>query len=467
MASVTTKQPVIFISYKPEDLAAAQQIKSALKFLGREKLRVSLVEHESGGLDLLTERLPELAEADILLLLYTDPHQDWNLCVYESGFFSGKHFPDPRKRLIVLRNEEVTIPWPLSLFDQIAVSSTNQADVERLLKELFVEPIRDDLEPVFPELMNPESSAFRNQLVNTIVTALSGLQETVVFAKEISIEVPEKSLNLVRTANTNDMPTDARVFADRTSFALFALKENPRGYTWSEFYHNMDERSDNTQDWTDALVRLLMNIAFSQNIMNSTGLPLYRFSYEGFSECYRPAIRSFRRKRDLLTYRIVFIDLPREMMLEGEGPTTSLAQVLTLGRMLRLGVLLPFRDRLDSLEKQAQLRRTDEIPPSALAKEYERFLDNLLTVYVEARNRGYQRREMLRYFEGNEVNGQVKTLIKKWDVLLAASPELLETITHGETKIDAVRKIVEEALTINKEYMVLFAQRYKEAIEIW
>ena len=129
------------------------------------------------------------------------------------------------------------------------------------------------------------------------------------------------------------------MFGDLLSFSLFALEESPQGYPWADFFGGMDSVSDYTKDWTRALVSLMKDIAFSAKNLTATGtgLPLYRYRKDDYSRVYRPAIRCFRRKKGVLSFSVLFTDLPRETTIEPHGVATSFAIALSLSRMLRWG----------------------------------------------------------------------------------------------------------------------------------
>jgi hypothetical protein len=456
----------LFISHKPEDAEAAHGIADAMQVLGQGRLSVFVSEDPPEGLDFFTTRLAKLAQADTLLLLYSDPSQDWNVCVYESGFFSGRSFPDRTRRLIVMHDEDVPLPHPLNRFQDVAVSKNHRMDIERFISQLFTEPVRDGVEPISAEIMSDRWKSFRTVLEDTIIDAVKGPQETKIFVSEIAIDVPEMSLKQNEEAKIINMPGDARVFADPASFALFGLRENPKGYAWADFYREMDNASDNTQEWTDSLVSLMVTIAFSPKLLASTGLPLYRSRQEANNRGYRPAVRSFRRQKNMLSFRVTFVDLPHEVTLEESGAATTLAQALTLGRIFRWGVFWPFRKSLDSLEARLRLSPNEDMSVP-LARDYSRFLENTLTAYVEGRNRGYQRDELTRCFEQNGSRKTLEGLFKRWDVLLAGFKDLSDKFKHREAGIDKARQMVNEAIDINKKIMILCAQRYKEALEAW
>src|SRR5262245_52095450 len=84
----------IFLSCRVEDVKAAERIRTQLDILGKGRLKVFVFDIIPFGQEYRPTVLQALAKADRLVLLYNDPYQDWNACLYESGFFDGRGFPD-------------------------------------------------------------------------------------------------------------------------------------------------------------------------------------------------------------------------------------------------------------------------------------------------------------------------------------------------------------------------------------
>jgi hypothetical protein len=454
----------LFLSYRTEDKKAATEIRDHLIFLGRERLRVFVSEVLPSGSEYRPKTLQELAKADTLILLYTDPNQQWDACLYESGFFDGKLFPDSTKRLIVLHGEACEPPPPLDCFVAVKVSATEREPLRQFIRELFAEPRRPGISPINPDVMDDRLAAYRKPLEDAIVEAVCGAGEkSGVFAKEIRIDVPVESLG---AAEDNEVPSEARVFGDKQSLQLFALRENAEGYPWSQFYEGMDRASDHTSDWVGALANMMKTIALSSQDLDSTGLPLYRYRDDKRSEVYRPAVRSFRQKKGLLSFNVLFTDLPRETTAEPPGAATSLAQALTAARMLRWGVLKPLDDKVGDLNRRLEdgrLARDKWF--DAVAKELHRFLGQKLTVLVEAFNRGYQRDELQGHFDG-ERRARLDDIFDRWDVWCMEAKEKADSFLRHIGDPDHIRKMTHQPLELNRQFMVLCAERYKEALEV-
>jgi hypothetical protein len=255
------------------------------------------------------------------------------------------------------------------------------------------------------------------------------------------------------------------VFGEGASLNLFALRERAEGYPWKEFYHGMGRVSESAGDWAGALASLMKGIALSNVHLPSTGLPLYRYRDEtGRPQVYRPAVRTFRRKKEMLSFCIVFTDLPTETTVEPVGAATSLAQALTVARMLRWGVIKDLDDRvLDLTARHAQGVLTDARWQDEVALEIHGFLGRRLNVLVEARNRGYRRDEVLGYFEGPR-RKDLEAVLFEWDQWVEEAKTVQDRFSQHEGRVEEVRKLIEECLDLNKRYMVACAERYIEAL---
>src|SRR5687768_5259046 len=136
--------PKIFLSHKVRDGAAAAEIKkfilAAFPSLRNEQNQTDNIFLSSDG-----ESIPkgtvwqvqiekQLREADALLMLYTDPHQNWDWCLYEGGYFGGNHFSDPAKLLYVLHPQTAPVPAPLKHRQTVPAT---RADVLSCLRSML------------------------------------------------------------------------------------------------------------------------------------------------------------------------------------------------------------------------------------------------------------------------------------------------------------------------------------------
>jgi hypothetical protein len=126
----------LFISHKTDDAGAAKEIADKLRSIGDGALGVFLSEELPLGVEWLPTLHKQLEKADRLLLLYTDPDQQWDWCLYESGFFKGRQAANGSRNLNVFHDEEVAPPGPLQHFQNAPVSENHRDGVRRFLEEL-------------------------------------------------------------------------------------------------------------------------------------------------------------------------------------------------------------------------------------------------------------------------------------------------------------------------------------------
>jgi hypothetical protein len=131
----------VFISHKERDKELARRIKGLLLQRGKPgRLRV-FASSDAGDLP-GTQWFPfihrELAQAHSLILLYTDPRQVWDWCLYEAGYFAGR-FGDVSdvNNLFVLHPRRVPRPAPLQQWHSVVADETV---IDGVLEKLYRTP---------------------------------------------------------------------------------------------------------------------------------------------------------------------------------------------------------------------------------------------------------------------------------------------------------------------------------------
>jgi hypothetical protein len=217
----------IFLSCRKEDESAAVAIRDQLLFNGKDRVHVAVSGVSPKGLDYRAKTLQDIAVAHKLILLYTDPHQEWDACFYESGFFDGRIFPDSKRRLIVLHDEECVPPDPLGHLQAVKISRKDMEPLRQFLREIFAEEPSPGVEPINPDLMEPRFDHNRKILEDAIIDAIIGSQEKFeVYAKEIRVVIPFEALqnkdgmaltkeDVSKATGDDELPEVARIFADR------------------------------------------------------------------------------------------------------------------------------------------------------------------------------------------------------------------------------------------------------------
>lgn len=124
----------VFISHKVKDRAAADKIRGALNLYGANNLEIFVSERIRAGVAWNEQILKNLEKADWLLLLYTDPSEEWDWCLFEAGFFAGCA-KGAEGRLICLHTTGVPPPTPLQRWQSVPV--TDGMMLENFLKDFY------------------------------------------------------------------------------------------------------------------------------------------------------------------------------------------------------------------------------------------------------------------------------------------------------------------------------------------
>jgi hypothetical protein len=126
----------IFISHKmPTDTTLANDIGSKLAEFAGQKVKVSHAGKFRIGEKWRPKLEEELNTANWLIYLHTDPDEDWQFCLYECGYFSGKKHPGDREWSLTTfcrRQEQITPA--LAEFNALVM---NENEVVRLLKQIY------------------------------------------------------------------------------------------------------------------------------------------------------------------------------------------------------------------------------------------------------------------------------------------------------------------------------------------
>jgi len=143
----STAAPLLFISHKQKDSAIASAIGRFVESRTGGNVRTYqssrfIAEGPRPGRSLSNELRRAVAEASVVVLVYTFPDEDWNYCMWECGIASDP--ASPEARIVVLQcSDEV----PVLFTDQVRVKARDLVDVQRFTEELLTAP---DFFPGFP-----------------------------------------------------------------------------------------------------------------------------------------------------------------------------------------------------------------------------------------------------------------------------------------------------------------------------
>lgn len=217
----------IFLSHKGEDVDVAKVIKGRIEALSAGKIQFHLSEELPKGDDWYAWIERNLESANWFMLLFTDPSNNWDWCLYEAGLFRGIGNKE-KDRLICLHDKCVEVPNQLKRFQNVCAE---EEDMLEFLKQIFVKPIGDEI-----GLINPALE--KNGILNDI------LKET---AKKIceaikgKVQPPKPKVNdsyfqkylILRGKLDDDKIENAKIYSNSNFNDIFRINIMPR--FWGEF----------------------------------------------------------------------------------------------------------------------------------------------------------------------------------------------------------------------------------------
>jgi hypothetical protein len=440
-----------FISHKSHDGEFAAQLRDQLEGLGGPdgKLKGFISDQLPGGVEWRPELLRQLAKADALILLYTDLMLNWDWCLFECGYFESSRAPDGRaKRIFILHDDATAPPTPLNDYQTIRVTSYDRSAVRHFVSDLL-------------------GKGFDGNLANieeTIVGCVTGYSQPEVFNIQIDVEIVRSELEHAH----NEVPAGSRVYGNSDAFRLFSLRtKSCDGLPWTTFYQGMQRSSDNTDAWIRSLVRTMRDIVLSNFVIGSTSLPIYRFHRQGMTQVYRPSINSMRSKGNKLVFTVQFAEVPEEQAKEPAGEVTTLAQALSVSRIVRYSIIAPFCAVLTELLDPHDLPAGPEAS-LRLQHEMEQLFKDIDATYVDHWNRGYDRKALLKYFTVVKEKQTLARLCGEWDKLRSQiKPPSLDVEVAASEWLSKPRELkakLEESLATIKQIMIMVAKRYGDAL---
>ena len=96
-----------------------EEIKNWLEEYGRKKLEVFVSPAIEAAKKWNDEVFTKLSEADLLILLYTDPSADMDWCLFETGFFAGVSHMKKNRGLMCLLPQGGPTPKPLEGWENV------------------------------------------------------------------------------------------------------------------------------------------------------------------------------------------------------------------------------------------------------------------------------------------------------------------------------------------------------------
>jgi hypothetical protein len=428
----------VFISHKGRDAPAAEAIRKALKMRGPKSLEIFVSERIKAGLEWSPEIWKNLRRADWLLLLYTDPSQEWDWCLFEAGFFAGQS-REGDTRLVCLHTTDAPPPMPVRHWQSVAVTEAQK--MENFLVDFF-SGINDEL------VGSPEE---QQKLADEIAEAFK-LKVKRLMKSECVNDFIILSLDPSQVAElekTDSIPDAAKAGLDPgESLRIFG-----RGigeWTWKDLQAGLQEKFKGW--WTSSLGNALRTASLQMR-----PLPVIPdlFSPQLKKEYHVTLLGVEHFSDGSKNFRLFFY----EKFPETEVGRTS--ELRLIGDMLRMG--RTFRWKIvDKYHRDISIMKAANSDSSKIEQclhELNSWLDWL--VGESMRLDILIKEDVLKAFENEDD-------IKELDHILSDLwPRLFTSLKNGiDTKnLDEVLNALNGMRCMNKKFMVLSARRYEQLLE--
>jgi len=274
-----SKQPnailKVFLSYKKKDKIAARRLKTELEVLGCGRIEVFIAERISSGETWPGSVHKMLRDADWLILLYTDPTDDWDWCMYETGYFSACELELSHRRLVCLLPADCPVPNPLALRKSVAAT---EQDIEDFLHDLLLKPLWEGAEPIYPRLFTDSDleKELHQRIKNILLLVIpntENVKESLYVVPHLQLTIPQ---NGIKNAQKGNIVSDSKVQLNAAAAkqVFFALEKE---LTWENFLALLSSDQD-SKIWGKGLVKSVSGSVslFARFAANMPTLPLLR-----------------------------------------------------------------------------------------------------------------------------------------------------------------------------------------------
>ena len=218
----------IFISHKmPTDTPLAEAIGKNLALYSGNQVKVTHAGQFRYGEQWRQRIEQELDEADWLILLYTDPDEDWGFCLYECGYFRHIMENDKgnTKRLITFCRRQGQINDALEEFNALVV---DEKSVYTLLEDIY-------LKDPWKAKANLEHGLLTDTAKKTVSTFMGSERVEKIFdvAPSVIFEVVVSDM-VKEDLKGGRLSPEMTVSGTKDWWRLFGRDINTGGWQWQE-----------------------------------------------------------------------------------------------------------------------------------------------------------------------------------------------------------------------------------------
>ena len=425
----------IFISHKSRDKEAAKAIDEILNLAGGKELKTFLSERIHPGVTWPQEIWDNLKRSDWLILLYTDPSEEWDWCLFEAGFAAGVG----TSRLICLHTEEVMQPKPLQQWQSVRVNDKDE--MENFLKNLL-----EDLNPTLFK-----STERLHKLIDEIAAAfIRGVR------RKIDSEWNTKfvMINFKNSEQVKILKETGQVQNDVTCGEEIRESLDIFGHRIGEC--TLEDIQDGLNIYERAWWMKCLGDALRAAALRKYPIPPIPRIFQPYTRKeYQVILHRIDRFSDgTLSFCLLFIERDPEIVEEKDKQLKSAADMLTIGRQFRWNILTKYYRDLSILK--AQRAREEKIRECladlSLRVEWIRGEAQRIDVFTDD--------DIITLFDDENDKKDISKLLKElW-------PEIFQRLSQDieARDLDRVLDTLNQMLKLNKDFMISVAGRY---LELW
>ena len=377
----------IFFSHKVKDEPVTRNI---IDLLHRhtDNVQCFISEDIEKGKNWRDEIAQHLKLSSLLVLIFTDPEEDWGWCLYETGFFDAlTQIPNATqaRRIYCLHNTSAAPPSPIANLQTIAAEPE---DVSRWLRGLF-EYTKQTKKEFFSDI--PE-------IADHICGLFADSRKSIYSAKSININLKCSSVKSV-----DDLPEDTIIQGDSS------LMEELFGTNSGEIdWKSVKERFREFPNSSEANFSVLKEISRAAHCVcnNKKVLPIQGTMFvEQGPKRYRPVIsHANRSSTGRVVCQILLIEEVGGQLQNVDKYFAALLTGIRMGVRIRWEVVRPFISKIRILAR---------IDPRKLRLDLQTCFNN---IFIEGEFRGiYSSADVWDAFESNTDKDKILTMIQDFE----------------------------------------------------
>ena len=377
----------IFFSHKVKDEPVTRNI---IDLLHRhtDNVQCFISEDIEKGKNWRDEIAQHLKLSSLLVLIFTDPEEDWGWCLYETGFFDAlTQIPDATqgRRIYCLHNTSAAPPSPIANLQTIAAEPE---DVSRWLRGLF-------------EYTKQTKKEFLNdipQIADQICGLFAEAKKSIYCAKSINLVLKCSALKSV-----DDLPEDTIIQGDN------GLMEELFGTNSGQTeWKSVKDRFSEFPNSSEANFSVLKEISRAAYCVcnNKKVLPIQGTMFvEQGPKRYRPVISHANKlSTGRVSCQILLIEEVGGQLQNVDKYLGALLTGIRMGVRIRWEIVRPFISKIRILAG---------IEPRKLRRDLQTCFNN---IFIEGEFRGiYSPADMWDAFESSEDRAKILGMIEKFD----------------------------------------------------